>query len=203
MSTLVSELLESQSLKLTGKVKWGQNFHSSHRGIYLISLSKDEFSNGGIIPKAPISHERIDFWLNKVPSFELDNKKYPKADLVVERLSRFWLPDENILYIGMTNATLSVRVSQYYSTELGEKRPHAGGHWLKTLSNLSELYVYYSECDNPENIEINLLDFFIKHVSKNSLNLLYDSSIVLPFANLKHPTRGRKSHGIGKSKLKD
>ena len=201
MPTTVSELLISQELNLTGKIKWSQSFRSNHHGVYIVSLSKYEMINNGIIPQAPISMERIEFWLNKVQTFELDHKRHPSVDSVIERLSRFWLPDENILYIGMTTATLSVRISQYYNTELGEKRPHAGGHWIKTLSNLSELYVYYSQCDNPEHTEINLLDFFSKNVSEDSIKSLYDSSIILPFANLEHPIKGRKKHGIGKSKL--
>ncbi|MDR3598771.1 hypothetical protein [Clostridium sp.] len=203
MPTLISELLKSQNLILTGKVKWGNPFFSNNQGIYIVSSSGDGNINAGISTNAPISLERIQFWLNKVLTFELDKKDNPEAQLVYQRLSKFWLPDENILYIGMTNSALSVRVSQYYNTEIGERRPHAGGHWLKTLSNLNDLYIYYSECKNPGIVESNLMDFFSRNVSKESVENLYDSSIILPFANLEHPSKGRKRHGLGKSKLKN
>lgn len=200
MPTTVSELLKSQDLLLSGKVKWGESFRSSRRGIYIVSYSKDESSLGELIQTAPISKESVEFWFKKVTTFELDKMKNPETDSIIDRLSMFWLRDESILYIGMTNSTLSIRVSQYYNTELGERRPHAGGHWLKTLSNLFDLYVFYSECDFPEDVEIKLLDYFGNNVSQESISLLYDSRIVLPFANLQHPSKGRKKHGIGKAK---
>lgn len=202
MPTTVSELLKSQDLLLSGKVKWGESFQSSRHGIYIVSYSKDESSLGELIQTPPISKESVEFWLKKVTTFELDKMKNPETDSIIDRLSKFWLRDESILYIGMTNSTLSIRVSQYYNTELGERRPHAGGHWLKTLSNLFDLYVFYSECNFPEDVEIKLLDYFGNNVSQESISLLYDSRIVLPFANLQHPSKGRKKHGIGKAKLK-
>lgn len=203
MPTLISELLKSQNLKLTGKVKWGEKVNSNSPGVYIVSLSNDPEKSLGLLAKAPISFDMIRFWLNKINTFKLDNQRNPSCEIVAERISKFWLPDENILYIGMTNSSLSARVSQYYNTELGEKRPHCGGHWLKTLSNFSDLYVYYSECENPELVEISLMDSFSSNVSKESVEGLYNHSLILPFANLEHPSTGRKRHGIGKSKLKD
>lgn len=203
MPITVSEILKSQNLTLCGKVKWGQSFKSPHCGIYIVSYSKNEDDIGELIKTPPISKEQVIFWLNKVQTFELDKKKNPQIEDVIERLSKYWIQDESILYIGMTSATLSIRVSQYYNTELGERRPHAGGHWLKTLSNLSDLYVYYSECSIFQNIEANLLDYFGKNISESSKKLLFDTNLILPFANLEHPLRGRKKHGIGKAKLKD
>jgi hypothetical protein len=203
MPITISEILESQNLTLGGKVKWKQRFKFPHCGIYIVSYSKDENDIGELIKTSPISTEKIKYWLNKVQTFELEKKKNPKIEDVIERLSKFWIPDESILYIGMTSATVSIRVSQYYSTELGERRPHAGGHWLKTLSNLPDLYVYYSECNNFQNIEANLLDYFGNNISEHSKKLLYDSNLILPFANLEHPFRGRKKHGIGRAKLKN
>lgn len=51
-----------------------------------------------------------------------------------DRLATFWLPDEVVLYIGLAGASVRKRVRQYYRTPLGDKRPHAGGWWLKTLT---------------------------------------------------------------------
>ncbi len=202
MPSTVIQLLTSGGAELSGKIQWGQDCKSYSPGIYIVSTSEDENQNKGTLPKAPISLEMVKFWINKVSTIELDHVKNPRPESICDRLSEFWLPDENILYIGRTTAKLGQRLEQYYDTELGDRSPHAGGHWIKTLSNLNEFYVYYAECAEPRRIEGNLMEFFIRDVSKTTLSRLRDAKRPFPFANLEYPKGNRKLHGIGKSRLK-
>lgn len=202
MPSTVSQLLKTVNLDLKGSVKWKEKVNSNSQGVYIVSLSNNPDENLGLLKEAPISNDVIKFWLNKVQTFELDNQRAPSCDSVTERISKFWLPDENILYIGMTTTPLKTRIAAYYSTELGERKPHAGGHWLKVLSNIDDLYVYYSECSTPPKLlEDKMLECFINNVSDSSKNILYDKIRTFPFANLEYPKGKKKLHGLGKCKL--
>ncbi len=68
----------------------------------------------------------------------------PPLHELVDRLRRFWLADEVVLYIGLASRSVRTRVGQYYKTPLGARKPHAGGWWLKTLSVLDELWVHFA-----------------------------------------------------------
>jgi hypothetical protein len=150
---------------------------------------------------APISVDLVDQWVRRVPTIELDGALGVTALDIVSRLSEFWLPDESILYIGMTTAALGSRIRQYYNTLLGDRTPHAGGHWLKTLGTLSELYLYHAACDAPNYREDQLIGHFISNVSSETKRTLRDPKHPFPFANLEYPKGTRKAHGIEKSKL--
>ena len=202
MPTTVLQLLQSANLTLTGQVRWGEKVPSQSAGVYVVSLSADPTSNAGIRENAPLSLERVQFWIKRAPTIELDGARNPKPEEITNRLSRFWLPDENIVYIGMTTAKLADRVGQYYTTKLGDRRPHAGGHWIKTLSNLDELYVYCTECSMPNKVEGKMMETFKSGVSEATLSRLWDQDNPFPFANLEYPRGHRKKHGIGKSKRK-
>jgi hypothetical protein len=122
-----------------------------------------------------------------------------------QRLNSFWLPDENIIYIGQTESKsgLKGRVRQYYNTELGERKPHAGGHWIKTLNVLNQLFVHYIPTQNPIPTEEKILRAFVSQVSKSTLDNLHDKTLPIPFANLELEKGNRKNHGVSKSKLGD
>jgi hypothetical protein len=116
----------------------------------------------------------------------------------------YWLPDESIIYIGKAT-TLGPRLGQYYSTPLGDKRPHAGGHWIKTLSNLNALTVHYSEIEeghDPEQLERRMLVSFSKNVSAQSKALHPQPTLAIPFANLEIKGVGRRNHGIARGVLR-
>ena len=152
-----------------------------------------------------ISRDIIRKWIKKVDGFEIDKIKTFDPDKVIERLSQFWLPDENILYIGKapkrsSGNGIGNRVREYYKTDYGEKRPHAGGHWLKSLTILDELFVYYTACENPGRIEEGMLRFFCNNVSEATISILRDKVLPLPFANLQLRRGQVKNHGLGKMK---
>lgn len=103
-------------------------------------------------------------------------------------IASFWHPDEVVLYVGTTTSSLRKRVGAYYRTPLGARRPHAGGYFLKTLSNLSDLWVYYAPSLNPADVE----DEMVLNFAQSRSGSIQD----LPFANLKFPRGASKSHGV-------
>ena len=176
-------------------VSWGIPVPVAGPGIYLVSLDERSDSVEAVLPAAPISIERVARWLSERPDLALDGGR-PSPSELVERLSRFWLPDEDILYAGLAGTSISTRVRQYYTTPLGARSPHAGGHWLKTLTNLEELFVHYAPAPDPNSAERAMLNRFCVKVSEETREALFDPARPLPFANLDWPGRGAKRHGI-------
>ena len=202
MPSTVIDLLNAASLQLTGEVPWSEPVPSGTSGVYIVSLSPDPDRNRLVMANAPIDHSIVSHWINRVPRMELDGAANPHPDALAARLSEFWFPDESTLYIGKATS-LRGRVRGYYKTPLGDRRPHAGGHWIKTLSVLQETYVYYAETPCAEEMESQLIKAYISKVSTNAKQKLRDPSHPFPFANLEFPRGTRKAHGISKSKLTD
>ena len=203
--TTVNKLSENYNLPLANRVKWNERIPTQDEGVYIVSLSDDPGRNNGIQKNPPISRDIIEKWIAKVDGFEIDKIKTFDPDKVIERLSQFWLPDENILYIGKapkrsSGKGIGNRVREYYKTDYGEKRPHAGGHWLKSLTILDELFVYYTACENPGRIEEGMLRFFCNNVSEATISILREKELPLPFANLQLRRGQVKNHGLGKMK---
>lgn len=199
MSSSVFGLFESVGIPISGVVRWNDSLPTTQKGVYVISNSRNPHVVVGTPPK--ISDSALESWITRVPAMRID-KMNPTVSLLKSRLEAFWLHDESVLYIGKATS-LRKRVGQYYSTPLGCRRPHAGGHWLKTLSNLKNLFVHYSETVEPEAREADLLGIFKDNVSGPSARKLYDPRLPIPFANLEFPRGKRKCHGISKSKLAD
>ena len=207
MPITVNQLLEYHDLRLLKIIQWGQAVNTEREGIYIVSLSDDPNANNGISNNAPISSNIINKWILKVDGFKVDNLLTYDSNQVIERLSKFWLPDENILYIGKApkrsnGKALGNRIGEYYRTEYGEKRPHAGGHWIKSLRILNDLFVYAIPCAKPGEVEINLLEYFVSNVINIPNNGFFDDGLCLPFANLQLTPRKKKKHGLGKMKKK-
>lgn len=126
-----------------------------------------------------------------------------------QRLSEFWIPDETVLYIGKATH-LKKRLGQFYRNDIGSKKDtHRGGHWLKTLGILEQLYVYFASTENinprPEEVEQALLQAFSDRISAKSRNPARIGRTVgttelfpMPFANREMNSGGkkRKDHGI-------
>ena len=90
----------------------------------------------------PFDLEAIEGWLVSRPELVVRESR-PSASVLADHLAHWWLPTEVVLYIGKATS-LAARVGQYYDTKLGAGGPHAGGAWLKTLGNLSELTVSWA-----------------------------------------------------------
>lgn len=189
-------LADNFNMHLYGPVKWRTTLPSEKTGIYIITLPEIS-SHFVTLPQAPIDIAIVRTWLNRVPKLLLDGIR-PSVSALAERISNFWIPDEIILYIGQTSAALTCRTKQFYGHRLGNRSPHKGGHWLKTLSNLDKLNIYWIEQDDAFALEQDMLNYFMKQVSEESRNNLFDPSLPLPFANLeiKIPSLRRKKHGI-------
>lgn len=205
MPSTVKTLLESVNLDIS-KIKtcrWGQNVDADKHGIYFISTSLKTDCIENTYKGAPISINILDKWISKIKTIEIDGRSGINSLDLFNRLNKFWLPDENILYIGQTecNGGLKKRLSQYYKTNLGERKPHAGGHWIKTLLNLTDLYVHYIPTFTPLILEKEILVNFTKEVSQNTLTMIGDPELPLPFANLEIDKSRRKKHGVYKSKV--
>jgi hypothetical protein len=205
MPTTINELIEHFDLTKSKRVQWGEKIPTEGEGIYIVSLSKDAELNNETLDKIPVSKEILDEWVKKVNGFKLDKVLTFDKDKIIDRLSQFWLPDENIIYIGKAplrknGKGIGNRVKEFYNTDYGEKRPHAGGHWIKALTVLNDFNVHYILCDNSGEIEIKLLKYFIDHVSYKSKKILKDKELMLPFGNLELKKGQIKKHGLGKMK---
>lgn len=199
MPTSIENLFSRLSLSQKGRVRWGETILDDKPGVYIVSVSSrpDEVINK-YENNPPIDINIISGWIQKVPTLTLNGKR-PTPDELKNRLSNFWLPDEPILYIGKTGTSIKDRVKQFYNTPLGDKRPHAGGHWLKTLSILGELYVHWSITNRAEDYESDLLKLFVEGVSTSSKKIVADPQRPFPFANIEYPKGNKKNHGINKS----
>ena len=67
---------------------------------------------------------------------------------------------------------------------------------MKTLANLSDLYVHYAYCDDVLIRERLMLEAFAASISDGTRGALHDATNVMPFANLEDGQRRRKAHGI-------
>lgn len=205
MPSTVKGLLRSVKLDADQikTVKWRLPLDETSSGVYIISTSSSIEAADGTLSYAPLDNEKLEFWINKVGTIQIDGIRGVSPSQLKARLNKFWLGDESILYIGKADCKggLRKRVNQFYKTEIGESRPHAGGHWIKTLSNLNDLYVHFISCSEPLGIEKKLLEGFIANVSSKALSMHGDPSVPLPFANLELDKSTRKKHGITKCTL--
>ena len=190
-----AELLRSVGLLADGPVHWGNPVRVGGPGVYIVELAAP-------LKSAPVDHQVVGQWIERVPGLTLDGARPTARELAV-RLGEFWLPDETVVYIGMTNLSIGGRVAAFVKTPLGDRRPHAGGHWLKTLTVLPDLRVWWAPTSAPEEYEDALLSGFAQAVSLAARAGLRDASVVLPFGNLQTATSERKQHGIRGALLVD
>ena len=178
----IYKLFSHAKLDLAGKVKWGEDLNEDREGIYIIALPEN-------VNHAPIDRDKIESWKSIATNMTLDNHANPSTDKIIERLSSFWIPDTKILYIGQTKKSLNSRLRQFYRHTLGNRAPHAGGHWIKILKNIDKLDIYFSVSKDPKDKETDLL-----------LNFT-NAHRAFPFANLTCKGFGNKKHRIGNSRL--
>ena len=195
MPVAVTELLMAVGLELVGSVRWGSRVPAPFPGVYLVALDAAPDTCTATLAEAPINDQRVAELLRVRPELRLDGSR-PTVAALGKRLAGCWLPDETVLYIGLAGTSLQRRVGQYYTTPLGARRPHAGGWFLKTLSNLDELAIHYATAADPAAAERDLLKAFIESIDGAAGNGLHDSSCPYPFANLVGPSGVRKAHGI-------
>lgn len=194
MPSTVGEVFADAGIQRGGAVPWGMTAPNPTPGVYVVSLTAEPHAIQGL-PAAPISISAAEELLTTRPELRVDGARPSPEDLVA-RLAAFWLPDEVVLYIGLAGTSVQQRVSAYYRTPLGARSPHAGGWFLKTLSNLGELHVHFGECSDPAGAEDDMLAGFSSRVSDLSRRHLHDGERPIPFANLEWPRGRKKGHGI-------
>ena len=181
-------LLRAVGLLPDGPVPWGRRIPTAGPGVFLVELPAP-------IPAAPIELTRVGKWIERVESMRLDDAR-PTSRQLASRLAAFWLPDQVVLYIGATPASIGGRVKALRETILGDRRPHSGGHWLHVLRGLETTRIWWASTDAVEEYEDALLGAFGEGVTEAERSALPDSEVVLPFANLRTPTGARKRTGL-------
>ncbi len=198
MST-VSELFSAIPVQHGGVVRWGDPVPVSNPGIYVVALSPDPSRNAPLLNTAPLDSDAINEWLARTTGICLDSNPNPTPEILADRLRKYWLADESTLYIGQSTRPLSRRIEELYRHRLGKRSPHRGGHWIKALSILNDLFVHYAESSRPKWVECRLIEMFAARVSTRSRAQIGPDDHAFPFANLelKCPKRTvRKKHGL-------
>ena len=181
-------LLRSVGLMADGPAVWGRPVQAQGPGVFVVEAPAP-------LPSAPIELTRVGKWIERVEGLRLVGEVATSKALAA-RLGSFWLPSQTILYIGTSDASVARRVAAMAKTELGDRRPAAGGHWLKTLRSLDGLKVWWAATAATEEYEDALLAAFAAGVPEADLAALPDRSVVLPWANLRRPTGERKATGL-------
>ena len=195
MPSTVTDLLDAAGLELAETVRWGSSPRLNQPGVYIVSLDSEPNGQACSQPIAPIDPQAVLALLAARPELRVDGKR-PTTDALTERSASFWLPDETIVYAGLASSSVASRVRQYYRTLLGARSPHAGGWFLKTLSNLNELHVHCAAAVDSNDAESAMLRAFVENVSDAAKRSVADQERPLPFANLEWPRGVRKLHGI-------
>lgn len=161
-------------------------------GVYVVALTAEASSLAAARADIPLSGAALATLLAR-PALRVDGREATRATLAA-RLAACWLPDEVVVYIGLSSRPLAKRVSEYYVTPLGARSPHAGGWPLKTLS--VTLSVHYAPTPRFAVAEQAMLDAFATATSTSTRAQLHDPTQPIPFANLRWLGHGRKRHGI-------
>ncbi|HEX5466348.1 MAG TPA: transcription elongation factor GreA [Candidatus Limnocylindrales bacterium] len=185
MSRSAPDLIRGLGLLVDGPVRWGERVGAGGPGIYVVEWPRPE-------PQAPIDHGALRAWLAHVPALRLDGAE-PTPHELAARLASFWLPTETVVYVGSTTRSLRTRLAAQAATVLGDRRPNAGGHWLKTLEHLGQARVWWAATDAAEEYADALLEAFAAELGQPG---------ALPFANLSSAA-GRRAHGLTGSLLAD
>jgi hypothetical protein len=194
MPTTIAEAFATVGLVREDIVRWGTKPTTSKPGVYIISLTESLDTCDGKLIEPPLAAAEFQQWLDVCPKLTLDGNR-PTIHQLMDRIQRFWIPDEIILYIGLATS-LSTRLLAFYRTPIGARGPHAGGYFLKLLSGLDQLCVNYAQCPDFELAEDRMLRRFCEHVSQDSRRALKDPVHPFPFANLEWPRGTRKAHGL-------
>jgi transcription elongation factor GreA len=187
-TTTAAQLLRTVGLLADGPGQWGRPIAAQGPGVFIVELSAP-------LPSAPIELSRVGKWVERVETLRLDDTR-PTSKALAARLAAFWLPSQTVIYIGTSEASVGRRVASMAATELGERRPYAGGHWLKTLRSLDAVRVWWSATAATEEYEDALFDAFAASVPEAERAGLPDREVILPFANLRRMDGRRKATGL-------
>ncbi|MGX1591388.1 hypothetical protein ACWICO_09710 [Glutamicibacter sp. NPDC055491] len=200
MPLSIRELFAAADLNPAGVVKWGDLTIPNVPGVYCVSWSANaeatHVNRDVYIPSASAYTELLSI----CPRISVDGALATPSKLA-DRIGRFWIPNEPVLYIGMAGTSIRARVGQYYSTKLGARTPHAGGWWLRTLESLDQLYVHFAACDDASTREQCMFAAFAASIDPGHRSQLFDAERVAPFANVDVAKGIYKRHGLSNYKV--
>ena len=186
--TTAPALLRSVGLMADGPAQWGRPVPAPGPGVFIVEQPAP-------LPSAPIELTRVGKWIERVETLRLDGER-PTSKALAARLASFWLPSQTVLYVGSSEASVRRRLAAIAATELGDRRPFAGGYWLKVLRGLDATRIWWAATTATEEYEDALLEAFAGGVPDVERAWLHDPLVVLPFGNLRQGSGGRKSTGV-------
>lgn len=195
MPVSIESLFKAAKLTASGCVSWGEKIPLEHPGVYIVSTTPDIHAVDESWQEYPYSLAAIQELLETCPDLSVDLRP-ATAHILVDRLSRFWLPHESVLYIGLAGTSVARRVADYYQTRIGARSPHSGGWWLKTLLDLNRLFVHYAPTDKVATSENAMLQHFAANVPAETREAQHDPLNIAPFANVEVSKKVYKSHGL-------
>jgi transcription elongation factor GreA len=188
-------LLREVGLLPDGPALWGKPARHGGPGVYLVEL------------KAPVATLSVNLavvgrWLEHVPDLRLDGRR-PGGKELQARLGQFWLPSQQVLFVGSSSGSVAARVNALAKTVPGDRKPAGSGLWLHLLRTPADLRVWWAATDAPEEYEDALLDAFAAGVSEAERASLPGGSSALPWAMWRSPSGARKDTGISNMLLPD
>ncbi|MCO4261484.1 hypothetical protein NG697_00765 [Pseudarthrobacter sp. MDT3-26] len=200
MTISVGELFEKSELHPAGVVIWGDQVPLDRPGVYVVASTPDVSDAVGRSGIYQPDFEALASLRTNCPSVTVDGAPATSEQLA-DRIGAFWIPESAVLYVGLAGTSVRNRLNQYYRTQIGQRAPHAGGWWLKTLDNLGELFVHYAATEAPKSAEARLLETFAAAVHPSLRRALHDSERIAPFANVQVQDGTLKRHGMAGYKL--
>ena len=187
-------LLSGVGLMADGPVRWDRPVPASGPGLYVVEMAEP-------LPEAPIELTKVGKWLERVETLRLEGTR-PTSKALAARLASLWLPNATVLYIGSTTGSIGGRVRGLPIHVLGDRRPHADGHWLQTLRGLADLRVWWARTAAPEEALDAVLDAFAA-AEPGAMPNRPSGALLIPWANMRRPTGERQQHGITASMIAD
>jgi hypothetical protein len=195
MTISVGDLFQECGLNPGGVVKWGDQIQLDLPGVYVVASTPDLGDPIGRMGTYHHDPKAFHSLKTACPSVTIDGR-LATHDELSERIGSFWIPNSAILYVGLAGTSVRKRVNQYYRTRIGQRSPHAGGWWLKSLVDLESLFVHYAAAEDPKSVEAMMLRTFAAAVPPSVRQILHDSERIAPFANVDAQAGNRKRHGL-------
>lgn len=182
------ELLAAGGLTSAGRHRWGEQIGLDRPGVYIVTTDRRYE-----LDEVPLDDNLISKLLYIRPELRVDGHRPTVAGLK-SRLARMWLPDADVVYVGLAGRSVRSRIDQYYRTPLGARAPHAGGWPIKLLSVLDRCTIHVAATASSVSAESQLIAAFQQ--SAHPPADFVDPTCVLPYANLTVPGGRRQRHGI-------
>jgi transcription elongation factor GreA len=181
-------LLREVGLLADGPALWDKPVRLNGPGVFLVELKAPA-------PALSVDLAVIGRWVERVPELTLDGKR-PGGKEMQARLARFWMPSQQVLFIGSSTKNVAARVNALAKTVPGDLKPAGSGLWIHLLRAQVDLRVWWAATDAPEEYEDGLFDAFASGVPAAERSALHDPSAVLPWAVWRSTSGARKETGI-------